>query len=83
VKKVGDLFAELGFREDGSDSVKRAFIENLVKAAAGAPRSATPFKPAYVQAKAHAPVREEQLSFDFSEAEPETPFPLGVKRSAG
>ena len=33
MKKVGDLFAELGFRPDASDGVKRAFIENLVRAA--------------------------------------------------
>lgn len=29
MKKMGDLIKELGFREEGSDSVKRAFVENL------------------------------------------------------
>jgi hypothetical protein len=38
VKKVGDLFAELGFRPDASDGVKRAFIENLVRAAGASER---------------------------------------------
>lgn len=33
MKKVGDLFAELGFKADASDSVKRAFVENLVRSA--------------------------------------------------
>ncbi len=35
MKKVGDLFQELGFNEKGSDEVKIAFIKNLVKAAYG------------------------------------------------
>jgi hypothetical protein len=75
VKKVGDLFEELGFRKDGSDGVKRAFIENLVKAAAQTPLK-TPL---------NTPIKEEQLSFDFESLEsggPETPFPTR-KRSAG
>lgn len=29
MKKLGDLMKELGFREDGSESVKKAFVENL------------------------------------------------------
>ncbi len=29
MKKMGDLMKELGFREEGSESVKRAFVENL------------------------------------------------------
>jgi len=37
VKKVGDLFEELGFRKEGSEGVKRAFVENLVRAAAQIP----------------------------------------------
>lgn len=94
MKKVGDLFAELGFRPEGSDSVKRAFVENLVKAASqnasavARPPSAasvvpTPTKPAARTKKAASP--ETQLSFDFSSEtnDPETPFPLGTKRSAG
>lgn len=39
MKKVGDLFAELGFKADASDSVKRAFVENLVRAANESSRS--------------------------------------------
>lgn len=31
MRKVGDIMKELGFREDGSDSVKKAFIRNLIK----------------------------------------------------
>lgn len=51
MKKVGDLMAELGFRKEGSDSVKRAFIENLVRAAGEAKSTPAP----------------QQLSFDFSQ----------------
>ncbi len=95
MKKVGDLFAELGFREDGSESVKRAFVENLVRAAGGAPVSR---RTAPVTSQAMAKtlpgvtdpksklVREEQLSFDFSSEnlnEPEIPFPLATKKTAG
>lgn len=29
MKKLGDLMKELGFREEGAESVKRAFVENL------------------------------------------------------
>lgn len=45
MKKVGDLFAELGFKADASDSVKRAFVENLVRAAneSSRNRGAKPF----------------------------------------
>jgi hypothetical protein len=35
MRKVGDLMKELGFREDGSDEVKKAFIKNLLRAAYG------------------------------------------------
>lgn len=38
MKKVGDLFAELGFRPDASDGAKKAFIENLVRAAGATTR---------------------------------------------
>ncbi len=73
VKKVGDLFEELGFRKEGSDSVKRAFVENLVRAATQTP-------------PAHAPSKrqEEQLSFDFDALETgaET-TQLSSKRNAG
>lgn len=33
MKRVGELFEELGFRPDAPDSVKRAFIKHLVRAA--------------------------------------------------
>ena len=35
MKKVGDLMAELGFREDAPDSVKEAFIKHLIRASEG------------------------------------------------
>ncbi len=103
MKKVGDLFEELGFRKEGSDSVKRAFIENLVKAANESAiergqtpaQVATPVNVPRTTAKASTqapvktaklPVNEQQLSFNFDEANgPETPFPLSTltKRTAG
>ena len=34
MERIGDLMSQLGFREDGSDDVKKAFIKNLIRAAA-------------------------------------------------
>ena len=94
MKKVGDLMAELGFREEGSDGVKRAFIENLVRSAGGniardASRPAASTRETSTSALRATPSgskREVQLSFDFADAsatEPETPFPLSHKRPTG
>ncbi len=33
MKKMADIMEELGFRPDGSDEVKKAFIKNLIKQA--------------------------------------------------
>ena len=88
MKKVGDLMAELGFREDGSDSVKRAFVENLMKAAYGpqpvvkttsvsAPSRSEP-KPVAKPLSAKAS-REHQLSFDFDSAESDSQPTLAAK----
>ncbi len=60
VKKVGDIFQELGFNADASDDVKIAFIKNLVKAAYGADIPG-PKKLKTV----NAPKAIDQLSFDF------------------
>ncbi|RYZ68534.1 MAG: hypothetical protein EOP05_16280 [Proteobacteria bacterium] len=80
MKKVGDLFADLGFRPDASDSVKRAFVENLVRAAGvservdarakevAAAKSMTGkavSKPAPASATAQVP--SQQLSFNFED----------------
>jgi hypothetical protein len=35
MRKLGDLMKDLGFREEGSDEVKEAFIKNLIRAAYG------------------------------------------------
>lgn len=32
MKKMAEIMEELGFRPDGSDEVKKAFIKNLIKA---------------------------------------------------
>jgi hypothetical protein len=60
MKKVGDLFQELGFNEKASDDVKIAFIKNLVRAAYGVniPSPSTP-------EKKPKQIFEEQLSFNF------------------
>ncbi len=71
MKKVGDLMAELGFKPEGSDGVKRAFIENLVRAAGGAEKL-RPKKPS----------EPTQLSFDL-DTDPGVPIPLERKRPAG
>mgnify|MGYP003683101119 CR=1 FL=1 len=33
MKKMGDLMKELGFRPEGSDAVKKAFVKNLIQQA--------------------------------------------------
>ncbi len=73
MKKVGDLFQELGFNQNGSDEVKIAFIKNLVKAAYGVELNGPKQKPL-----AAAPATKlkaldlnkklEQLSFDFEDS---------------
>lgn len=35
MKKIGDIMAELGFREDAPNSVKEAFIKHLIKSSTG------------------------------------------------
>ena len=35
MKKMNELMKDLGFNADGSDSVKEAFIKNLIKASTG------------------------------------------------
>ena len=67
--KVGDLMRELGFKEDGPEEVKKAFIMRLFKAAyPNAPlppfaTTATPLDEA--RADRRASVTEEQLAFNF------------------
>ena len=69
MKKVGDLMKDLGFRDEASEGAKRAFIENLVRAATGVswPKSASARHPATAN-----PLIEqggEQLSFDLSDSQ--------------
>jgi hypothetical protein len=66
MKKVGDLFQELGFNEKASDDVKIAFIQNLVRAAYGVniPSPKSPEK----KPKAARLSNDEQLSFIFETA---------------
>lgn len=35
MKKIGDIMAEMGFREDAPNSVKEAFIKHLIKSSTG------------------------------------------------
>lgn len=81
MKKVGDLFADLGFRPDASDSVKRAFVENLVRAAGVSERvdsrakqiardaelKPKPRTAASAAISATTPAPSQQLSFNFDE----------------
>ena len=36
MRRSGEIMADLGFREDAPDSVKKAFVKNLIHAAYGA-----------------------------------------------
>ena len=80
MKKVGDLFADLGFRPEASDSVKRAFVENLVRAAGVSERIDSRAKEVATNAQvASKPVKKaspasasskassQQLSFNFED----------------
>ncbi len=85
MRKASDLMKDLGFREDGSDEVKAAFIRNLVKAAYGVdvgnPYSSEKLQTKQMDLRPQAPVRSgEQLSFAFGEEEPSGPLP---KRKSG
>ena len=64
MKKVGDLFQELGFNASASDDVKIAFIKNLVKAAYGVEVTG-PTRQAMTASKKEEPKKLEQLSFNF------------------
>lgn len=70
MKKVGDIMRELGFRDDAPQSLKEAFIKNLIKSAYG------------VEIETPSEKRHEalQLSFDFFQA-PEKPQQIGRKVS--
>jgi len=76
MKRVGDLFKDLGFNESGSDDVKIAFIKNLIRSAYGVeiqgPSASQQKSHTTVLAKLQAtnlnfdePKTFEQLSFDF------------------
>ncbi|MES2856912.1 MAG: hypothetical protein V4692_13675 [Bdellovibrionota bacterium] len=85
MKSVGELMAELGFREDGSDDVKKAFIMNLIRSAAqadalrGKPIAETPFSE-----KKAKPPEPEQLSFNLGPVSDEAIHSLeALKRLRG
>lgn len=64
MKKVGEIMAEMGFRQEASDSVKEAFIKHLIKNATGVDVQ-TPTEKRIEQREI---IKEElgvQLSFDF------------------
>ena len=61
MKKVGDLFEELGFSANGSDDVKIAFIKNLVRSAYGVELQGPKKR---LETKALDTKKLEQLSFD-------------------
>lgn len=62
MKKLGDIMNELGFNKNAPDSVKEAFIKNLIKSAYGV-EVQTPSEKAEMEKK-----QSEQLSFDFTKA---------------
>jgi hypothetical protein len=78
MRRVGDIMKELGFKEEGPESTKRAFIENLVKAAErNSPKPApSPARikeaecPTAAEDRGDTGKKEEQLTFDFSKTGP-------------
>lgn len=69
MKRVGELMAELGFREDAPESLKKALVEGLIK-------SLTPPEAARIELKKEIPVSK-QMSF--FEEEPATKPASGTK----
>ena len=65
MKKVGQLMQELGFRKDAPESVQKAFLNHLIKAA-----NQEPIRLLDEKAKrADIETTIEQLSFDFMKVE--------------
>ena len=59
MKSIGELMKELGFNPEGSESVQRAFIKNLIQAA-----NESRVQPTPIHVGQPKPI---QLEFDFSE----------------
>ena len=70
MKKIGDIMKEMGFREDASNSVKEAFIKNLIRSAYGVDVETPSEKRTIVIKKLTGQSTEEakpkQKSFDFT-----------------
>lgn len=66
MKKVGEIMKEMGFNKEAPDSVKEAFIKNLIKSATGVTVE-TPSEKAMARplSKASESKPAQQLSFDF------------------
>lgn len=65
MKKINELMKDLGFNPKGSDSVKEAFIKNLIKASYGVD-VVTPTEKKIIQANPDKIVQfPNQMSFDF------------------
>lgn len=59
MRRIGDLFKELGFNKDSSLDVQKAFVRHLVKAAENN-------RPAEIALAPERKASEAQLSFDAS-----------------
>lgn len=70
MKKIGDIMKEMGFREDASNSVKEAFIKNLIRNAYGVDVETPSEKRAKeikkLTTKNAAEEQPVQMSFDFT-----------------
>ena len=67
MKKMNELMKELGFNPNGSDSVKEAFIKNLIKASTGVD-VVTPSEKKLIKNNPDKIVQfHNKLAFEFSE----------------
>lgn len=78
MRKIGDLFADLGFNPDSSTDAQKAFIKHLIKAAeqnqpSNAPavvqKNSTPTTQVSAQIKTQTKVEPQQLEFNFGESD--------------
>ena len=74
MKKAGEILKEMGFKAQGSDSVKEAFVRHLIKAATGHEVAPGPAERQELAAQGKH-ISPQQLSFDFTQETEALPEP--------
>lgn len=65
MRKIGDIFQDLGFNKDASDDVKKAFVKHLVRAAdRSSVQNSSSISKQVAEKKSVSKLSDTQLSFD-------------------